>query len=162
MQGFGLARPMALSDTFAWLETQGAGMPRSGAGRHLRPGGMTPRTAIARDAGWLCPTPAGKVPTTPKTPLDLYPPLLLNPPDFGHEGHGAIMDDQNRNLILATALSNWWSFSSGSCLFPPRPRFPRIPTPSPPQATESADTGNGEDIALTPPAAGTDAPPPRR
>ena len=37
VQGFGLARPMALSDTFAWLETQGAGMPRTEAGRHLRP-----------------------------------------------------------------------------------------------------------------------------
>jgi EAL domain-containing protein (putative c-di-GMP-specific phosphodiesterase class I) len=37
VQGFGLARPMALSDTFAWLEAQDAGTPRTEAGRHLRP-----------------------------------------------------------------------------------------------------------------------------
>ncbi|KPQ18100.1 MAG: membrane protein insertase yidC [Rhodobacteraceae bacterium HLUCCO18] len=65
------------------------------------------------------------------------------------------MDDQNRNLILATALSMvviliWF------VLFPP-PEVPEDPNAVPPQATESADTGNGEDIALTPPAAGTDA-----
>jgi len=38
VQGFGLARPMALSDTFAWLETQGVETPiPAEAGRHLRP-----------------------------------------------------------------------------------------------------------------------------
>src|SRR6056297_3069230 len=65
------------------------------------------------------------------------------------------MDDQNRNLILATALSMvviliWF------VLFPP-PEVPEDPNALPPTASQPADTGSGEDIALTPPAAGTDA-----
>jgi YidC/Oxa1 family membrane protein insertase len=65
------------------------------------------------------------------------------------------MDDQNRNLILATALSMvvilvWF------LLFPP-PEMPDDPNALPPEAALPTDTGSGENIALTPPAAGTDA-----
>jgi YidC/Oxa1 family membrane protein insertase len=65
------------------------------------------------------------------------------------------MDDQNRNLILATALSMvviliWF------VLFPP-PEVPEDPNALPPTAGEPAGIGTGENIALTPPAAGTDA-----
>jgi YidC/Oxa1 family membrane protein insertase len=65
------------------------------------------------------------------------------------------MDDQNRNLILATALSMvviliWF------VLFPP-PEVPEDPNALPPTASEPAAIGTGENIALTPPAAGTDA-----
>ena len=63
------------------------------------------------------------------------------------------MDDQNRNLILATALSMvvilvWF------VLFPP-PEVQEDPNALPPETAQSTDTGTGENIALTPPAPGT-------
>ena len=131
VQGFGLARPMALSDTFAWLETQGAGMPRTEAGRHHPAGGMTPRTAIARGCRLAVPDPAGKVPTTPKTPLDLYPPLLLtlltsDTRTRGHHGRPESQSDPGHR-------AQHGGHSHLVRVVPPRPRFPRIPTPSPPK-----------------------------
>jgi YidC/Oxa1 family membrane protein insertase len=67
------------------------------------------------------------------------------------------MDDQNRNLILATALSMvviliWF------VLFPPPevPQDPNAPTAET-ALPAGTGTGTGEDIALTPPAAGVDA-----
>jgi YidC/Oxa1 family membrane protein insertase len=67
----------------------------------------------------------------------------------------AVMDDQNRNLILATALSMvvilvWF------VAFPP-PEVVEDPNAIPPQSALPAETGTGEEIALTPPPAGTDA-----
>ncbi|MFW5654089.1 MAG: membrane protein insertase YidC [Roseicyclus sp.] len=68
------------------------------------------------------------------------------------------MDDQNRNLILATVLSMvvilvWF------VLFPPPevPEDPNAPPPSEAVLPQEGDTG--ESIALTPPAAGTDSAP---
>jgi YidC/Oxa1 family membrane protein insertase len=63
------------------------------------------------------------------------------------------MDDQNRNLILATALSMvvilvWF------VLFPP-PEAPVDPNAPLTETAQPAETGTGENIALTPPAAGT-------
>ena len=63
------------------------------------------------------------------------------------------MDDQNRNLILATALSMvvilvWF------VLFPP-PEVPVDPNAPQTETAQPAETGTGENIALTPPAAGT-------
>jgi YidC/Oxa1 family membrane protein insertase len=67
----------------------------------------------------------------------------------------AVMDDQNRNLILATALSMvvilvWF------VMFPP-PEVSEDPNALPTQVTTPAETGDGEEIALTPPPAGADA-----
>jgi YidC/Oxa1 family membrane protein insertase len=65
------------------------------------------------------------------------------------------MDDQNRNLILATVLSMvvilvWF------VMFPP-PEVSEDPNALPTQVTTPAETGDGEEIALTPPPAGADA-----
>jgi YidC/Oxa1 family membrane protein insertase len=67
----------------------------------------------------------------------------------------AVMDDQNRNLILATVLSMvvilvWF------VMFPP-PEVSEDPNALPTQVTTPAETGDGEEIALTPPPAGADA-----
>jgi YidC/Oxa1 family membrane protein insertase len=69
------------------------------------------------------------------------------------------MDDQNRNLILATALSMvvilvWF------VMFPP-PEVSEDPNALPTQVTTPAETGDGEEIALTPPPAGQTPPRPR-
>jgi YidC/Oxa1 family membrane protein insertase len=67
----------------------------------------------------------------------------------------AVMDDQNRNLILATVLSMvvilvWF------VMFPP-PEVSEDPNALPTQVTTPAETGDGEEIALTPPPAGANA-----
>jgi YidC/Oxa1 family membrane protein insertase len=67
------------------------------------------------------------------------------------------MDDQNRNLILATALSMvvilvWF------VLFPP-PEPIDDPNAVPEEATLQEDAAGDEDIALTPPPAGTETAP---
>jgi YidC/Oxa1 family membrane protein insertase len=64
------------------------------------------------------------------------------------------MDDQNRNLILATALSMvviliWF------VLFPP-PEVPQDPNAQPSETAQSVAPGEGAEIALTPPPAGAD------
>jgi YidC/Oxa1 family membrane protein insertase len=68
----------------------------------------------------------------------------------------AVMDDQNRNLILATALSMvvilvWF------VLFPP-PEVPEDPNASPlTETAQPAETGEGAEHRPDPAAAGADA-----
>ncbi|MGC9369549.1 MAG: membrane protein insertase YidC [Paracoccaceae bacterium] len=64
------------------------------------------------------------------------------------------MDDQNKNLILATALS-FIVILAWFILFPPEEP---VVDPNAPAATQTAETGAPADQAVTPPAAGTAEP----
>ena len=97
-QGYHVARPMSQAETFGWLRDFHAGAS----------GGP--------------PAPSGR-PRATRICLDLWGPRLLNPVRFFEGRRESRMDDQNRNLILATALSflvilGWF------LLFPPPPPEP--------------------------------------
>ncbi len=85
-----------------------------------------------------------------RKPLDLLTPTRLNHLDIKSTGGGPEMDEQNKNLILATALSFFvimvWMF-----LFPPQEP---VVDPNATPTTETAVTGDG----LTAPVSGEDAP----
>ena len=80
-------------------------------------------------------------------PLDLWGRTLLNQPDFQCTGGPSPMDDQNKNLILATALS-FLVILVWFVLFPPPDAPPS--DPNAPAAVSSTTAG-----AVTAPIAAT-------
>ena len=113
------------------------------AGRNLRAGCATSAAGERRGSGR---SPTRLRPT--RICLDLWGPRLLNPCQRARPDRSREMDDQNRNLILATALS-FLVILVWFLLFPP---------PPPETAPDAPDRGRAAGTARPRPAAQTAAP----